>query len=369
MPKELKFPVVRPDVPEPNTWKPYLDSLYASNQFSNFGQYWIQLAREVENYFPSSTCIPVANNTLGQVSVLQGINVRNKKVMLSNFTFSATLHAVIQAGGIPCLLDVDPISGELTIETISKGIREFGKPEVVIYTRTFGARRQIDAISEFLVAESIKFLVDAAAGFPTQTDQTQPNECIEVFSFHATKALGIGEAGAIVGNSSMMERIKQATNFGFASSETFRDGTNAKLDEFSCIRALAGLKEYSRVAEARQKFVSLAYASIYSTEKFITLENDGSWGWSLFPIKFDAETTLDKFARCALSLGLSGKRYYFPSMQQGYVGTANVLKVKDLSQSEAWARRTYCLPTYGRYSQAESEEIALIVQRSLEQIC
>jgi dTDP-4-amino-4,6-dideoxygalactose transaminase len=43
------------------------------------------------------------------------------------------LLAVLQAGGIPVICDTDPITWELSIESIKAGIQEFGKPKVPVH--------------------------------------------------------------------------------------------------------------------------------------------------------------------------------------------------------------------------------------------
>jgi len=48
-------------------------------------------------------------------AVLTALNVRGRYVILPDFTFPATLHAVIAAGGKPLICDVSLETGELDL--------------------------------------------------------------------------------------------------------------------------------------------------------------------------------------------------------------------------------------------------------------
>ena len=64
-----------------------------------------------------------------------------------------------------------------------------------------------------------------------------------VFSFHATKAFGIGEGGLVYSrDTDLISRIRQAANFGFSETrECVLTGLNGKLSEYAAAIALATL--------------------------------------------------------------------------------------------------------------------------------
>jgi len=365
--REVKvFPLVRPDVPHFKKWRSSLPSIYRSNHFSNAGNTWKKLNSELERYFPDRSVVAIGNNTIGQISVLDALQIRGKKVVVSNYTFAATIQAVIHAGGIPVLVDVETDSGEIEIASIENAIKEHGEIALVLYTRIFGQRRSTEDLESYLELMGIPLVIDAAAGFPTKP--TKKSSAIEVFSFHATKAFSVGEGGAISGPSELLDLIWKSCNFGIQNTEVFTDGINSKMDEFTAARALAMLNSFPEVARRRQNFVDIVYKDFEVSHKIQTLKNDGSWAWSLFPIKFLSREKMEHFASLTSKAGLSGKNYYFPSMYQGYQGSANVLKNTVLANSDAWANNTYCLPVYAKYTSKELKIIRHIVKSSIQEI-
>ena len=363
---EPTYPLVRPDVPKLETWQRYLDGIYSSNQFSNGGSNWKSLNARLETLFPGRKVISVGNNTVGQISVLDALQVRGKKIVISNYTFPATLQAVIHAGAIPVIADVDFNSGEMSIESVDAAIREHGKVDLVLYTRIFGQRIDVKPLEEFLLARNIPLVIDAAAGLPTIP--AEHSESIEVFSFHATKAFSVGEGGAIVGPESQVNAIWEACNFGIRDIDSFGDGINSKMDEFTAARSLAMLEEFNTVARRRFDFVQDVYSQIQNHRNLQTISNDGTWAWSLFPVRFFDEDHLSRFSASTRKLGLNGKKYYAPSMSKGYKGSATLLISSELRNSESWTNNTYCLPVYAKYDLKEIKEIKEIISSALQDL-
>ena len=357
------FPLVRPDVPKLARWQHYLDAIYSSNQFSNSGSIWRTLNIQLETLFPGRKVVSVGNNTVGQISVLDALQVRGKKVLISNYTFPATLQAVIHAGAIPVIADVDFDSGEMSVETVDAAISEHGEIDLVLYTRIFGQRLDVKPLEIYLQKKEIPLVIDAAAGLPT--GPVPYSESIEVFSFHATKAFSVGEGGAIVGPESQINSIWEACNFGIRDIDSFSDGINSKMDEFTAARSLAMLESFNLVAQRRSDFVKDAYLEIEGHKSIQTISNDGTWAWSLFPIRFIDESSLSRFSSSTRSLGLSGKKYYAPSMSKGYRGSATFLTSSKLKNSENWTNTTYCLPVYAQYDSDEIKEIKKIIASAL----
>jgi dTDP-4-amino-4,6-dideoxygalactose transaminase len=360
------FPLVRPDVPKLARWQHYLDEIYSSNQFSNGGPVWKTLNEKLETLFPGRRVVAVGNNTIGQISVLDALKVRGKKVLISNYTFPATLQAVIHAGATPVIADIDFDSGEICVETLDASLHEHGQIDLVLYTRIFGQRLDLRPLEQFLLEKNIPLAIDAAAGLPTIP--ANYSDAIEVFSFHATKAFSVGEGGAIVGPEAQIKSVWEACNFGIQGIDSFGEGINSKMDEFTAARSLAMLENFNQVAKRRSNFVNSTYIELQKRNDIQTISNDGSWAWSLFPIRFSDDETLTRFSTLTQNLGLSGKRYYAPSMARGYKGSAKLLVSSELKNSEIWANTTYCLPVYSEYSMDEVEEIKMIINSALQDL-
>jgi len=360
------FPLVRPDVPKLRKWKNFAKPAYKAGMFSNQGPVWQRLSLETELIFPGMKTAGIANNTVGLVATLQAMEVFQKDVILSNYTYAATLQAAILAGANPILCDVDTNTWEISIDTLKAAISKFGLPKVLIHTRAFGQRLPIRDLASFCDANRIKLIVDSAAAFPSPASPTEELEAFEIFSFHATKVMGIGEGGLLAGKEEDVVRALTAVNFGMIDSSSFVDGLNAKMDEFAAARALAALKSLEANRKKRNEFVDRAYELIFMKNELEVLEPGKNHLWSLFPVRFKSPTARDSFQSACTQGGLTTKPYYSPSMSMGYAGQVNVRKADSLETSEVLSRTVLCLPVYSHFTSKELTQIREIVATALD---
>lgn len=363
----MKFPLIRPDVPETKTWLSKLTGAYERKHFSNAGEIWKELNEAVVQQTGVEAAVGIANNTVGQVAALHAIDVQDQLVFISNFTFPATLQAVHMAGGIPVACDADSENWEISLDSIKESMSKFGKPKAVLATRIFGRRLNHYGMINFLKSEGIDLIFDAAAAFPiSKIDQDMT--CLnEVYSLHATKAFGIGEGGIITGPKSFVEKAWQHSNFGFSENhEEFLDGNNAKMDEFAAARAIAALDILNQTSASRKKFVHEVYSEIFDGSQIKHIDVNSDQLWSLFPIKFKNKKELTQFSQYLLSKNILSKKYYSPSMSTGYRGRRRLVCADDLSISESLAQQVLCLPVYSEYTQDEVEYIRKAVMEAYE---
>jgi dTDP-4-amino-4,6-dideoxygalactose transaminase len=312
-----------------------------------------------------------SNNTMALTACLISIGVRGKHVIVSNFTFAATLDAVILAGGIPLVCDIEEESLVLDFEEV-KNFLESSEFEIaaVVPTRVLGFVTDLSELVQLCDTFKVPVVVDAAACFPAQANSWnfQSQAKFEVFSLHATKVFGIGEGGLVVGHDEVITDVRSKSNFGLVNGKNvFTDGLNAKADEFTASRALARFPMYQQDVRQRQEFVSV-YQEILSTSNSIKIfqENDLTV-YSYFPLIFQNEEIMLKF-RETLNPFLITRRYYFPTIKSGYRGDSTVHFSKNLENSESIAPRILCLPVYFLYEQDLLLEIKSLITSAVASI-
>jgi dTDP-4-amino-4,6-dideoxygalactose transaminase len=362
----MKYPLIRPDVPEPKFWVNKLDHAYGDRQFSNGGRIWQEFNGKVVERIRASAAVGVANNTVGQVAALHAIEIIDQLVFISNFTFPATLQAVHMAGGIPVICDTDEKNWEISVDSVKSGMRSFGKPKAVVVTRVFGQRLNHSELIDFLVSEKIELIFDSAAAFPLAELSENEANLREVYSLHATKAFGIGEGGIVTGPARFIHSVWKHSNFGFTSTEDFSDGNNAKMDEFAAARAIAALENLSETSGKRKEFIKKTYSGVFESSSYRHINPNSDQLWSLFPVQFEKNRELSIFSDHLLHKEILSKRYYSPSMSKGYKGNAKTLLNDDLSNSENAANTILCLPVYATFTSEESEYIRESVKEAFE---
>lgn len=275
---DLELPVAKPRLPLADEILPYLRRIDQSRWYSNGGP----LVQEFEARLASQTgggaVATVANATVGLTLALLTCSLPpGSFCMVPSWTFAATGHAIDHAGLIPWIVDVDGESWALEPEAARELLREAPGPvSAVIPVSPFGRPIDFGGWSSFRDETGVAVVIDAAAMFDTIRAGSVP----AVVSLHATKVLGVGEGGFVVGNDAgFIQELQKRANFGFwGSREATAPSFNGKMSEYSAAVGLAALDAWpaTRADFAR---VAAAYRDALSGQSKVMLQEGFGESW------------------------------------------------------------------------------------------
>ena len=254
------IPLLVPDMPSPEELLPYLQRMHAAHHYSNFGPLVLELEAAFVQRFalPQAQLTTVANATLGLELVLQALGLPpGARVLIPAFTFVATATAVVRAGGIPVLGDVDEHSWLLT-PAIARDACQRTRIDAVLPVAAFGMPHDMQAWQQFEQGSGLPVVIDAAAWGSQWLGSASGTL---VFSLHTTKSLPAGEGGLVVSTRpGLAERVRQLSNFGInldpAASvppgALASVGSNAKMSEYHAAIGLVSLSKWELGAQSRQ---------------------------------------------------------------------------------------------------------------------
>lgn len=106
--------------------------------------------------------------------------------------------AVLQSGNVPYLVDIDPTTGNISLETLSQVRVE--SPAALIGCHMYGLGAPIAQIAEWAGAREIFMIEDAALALGATVDGRPAGSWgdVSVFSFGAGKIVDAGNGGAVV---------------------------------------------------------------------------------------------------------------------------------------------------------------------------
>lgn len=365
-PSPFRFPVVRPDIPEPTDWLPYLRDSYETRWFANFGpaatRFEAALAAQFGEADDAFVAASSATNALAACLIAEGVTGR---VLVPAFTFPASISAIRMARAGPALIDVDPASWACDLASLERGLDRTGA-EAVMLVAPFGFTQDFSAHVALCAARGIPVIVDNAAGFGGggRARRALRGTAYEVYSLHATKPFALGEGGAIQTPKDRVGALRAALNFGLPWSPERRGahGINGKMPEISAAVGLAVLADYpdtlvTRRAQAR-RYVEL----IGRFEGVAISRRLAAAPWQIFPCVMPNARAAEDIVEAAARRDLEVRRYYRPSLSQwGGIELADACPV-----SEDLAERMICLPIYSRATKAEIAELHGIVEASFE---
>lgn len=161
------------------------------------------LAREFEHrlaeFFGVRHAIAVTNATVGLIMALKCLGLEGK-VVVPGFTFVASAQSATWAGLEVEFCDVDPITHQLTTETLRSALD--ADVSAILAVNLWGGTCRPSEIAAFARERELKLVFDSAhgAGVPYAGTPLGSFGDAEVFSFHATKVLSATEGGCVCTN-------------------------------------------------------------------------------------------------------------------------------------------------------------------------
>ena len=257
----------RPSLPAAADIERHFARSRSSRWFSNGGPCVREFASELERFIGDAVhVIPVCSGTAGLMVALAGLLGEDADprplIAMPSYTFVATLNAVLWCGRKPLFVDVESDSWHMDPAALARAAEQHGdRIAAVLACSTFGVPPSPEVVASWQqISDSlgVALLVDSAAGFGAIDAAGAPlgrNGAAEVFSFHATKPLAIGEGGAIATRSTALaQRFARLANFGLEGPGRVTDarGLNAKMSELHGAVGLAALEHFDSQLQARR---------------------------------------------------------------------------------------------------------------------
>ena len=187
----------------------FLDALYVARQvkFKSLTQgFQINNFEErVAKYVGARFAVAVSSGTAGlHLAHLALGQAKGSKVITSPISFVASANSIIYAGQEPIFIDIDPDTGNISVEKLQEAV---GKHQIktVVPVHYAGFPCEMEKIFTICQKESIRIIEDAAHALGAAYDTGEKiGSCkysdLTVFSFHPVKSITTGEGGIITTN-------------------------------------------------------------------------------------------------------------------------------------------------------------------------
>lgn len=147
------------------------------------------------------------------------------EVILPAFTFPATANAVLYAGGVPVLVDVEPATLNIDPRRVEDAVTP--RTKAVIGVHLFGFPCDIGALRAVCGKRDLFLIEDAACAVGTRIDGRMAGGFGDVacFSLHARKVITCGEGGVLTTrNDELAERMRSLRTHGADRAAEAREG-------------------------------------------------------------------------------------------------------------------------------------------------
>ena len=259
-------------------------------------------------------CLGVASGTDALHLSLLALGIqKDDEVIVPANTFIASLYAVLYAGGIPVLVDVDEKTACMNVSELAKKITS--KTKVIMPVHLYGKPADMYSIKKIAKKYRLKILEDAcqAHGALYYGKKIGSIGDIAAFSFYPGKNLGAyGDAGAITTNSnSLMKKVKLLREYG-SSKKYYFDmiGFNSRLDAIQAAILEVKLKHLNTWNKKRQRAARYYQQKLSQELPFIKTFKDDSSAASVFHLFVIMTTQRDQLQKYLLDKGIQTVIHY-----------------------------------------------------------
>lgn len=360
-----KLAVARPRLPVADSLTPYLREIDGNRWYSNFGPLAARLEARLADYFGvgADEIVLVANCTAGMTLSLMAMETAPGGLCLTpSWSFTATSLAALQAGLVPYYVDVDKESQMLTPAAARRALDGApGNVAAILPVAAFGAPVDVAAWDALAMETGVPVLIDAAAAFHSW----RPGRSLAAISLHATKLLGVGEGGLVVGrDAALIRAVRQRSNFGFLGSRDTRlIGFNGKFDEYNAAVGLAALDELPENVAAFRA-VADAYQCRLADDRRIRFAADFGRSWiSTTMTVITPEHQTDALAVALADSGIETRAWWGRGAHAHAALAA--LPRGELPNTEWLGRHSIGLPFAADMNEDEVDRVCVALLRSL----
>lgn len=229
--------------------------------------------KEFAHYIGSKYSIALANGSLALDIALIAFNIgKGDEVIVTPRTFMASVSCVALRGAIPVFVEVDPVSQNITLESIARAVNS--KTKAIIAVNLAGWPCELDKIKLFCEQKGIVLIEDCAQSHGAEYKGKKAGsfgDC-SIFSFCQDKIMTTGGEGGmlVTNNRKIWEKAWSYKDHGKNHTKVFSKkhapgfrwlvnsfGTNCRMTEMQAAMGRVQLGKLDGQVEKRRQFAGL----------------------------------------------------------------------------------------------------------------
>ena len=263
--EKIKIPLSEPNLSNRET-ELILDTLF-TNMISSRGTYVEKFEKIFAEYLGinRNRVVAVSNGTLALYLALVTLGIKEgDEVIVPDLTFGATANAVIQAGAVPILVDINIQSWNIDIQLIEKAITP--KTKAIIPVHLYGNPVDLESLNKLAKKFGLIVIEDAAEALGSYFQNSHVGITTEAstFSFFGNKTITTGEGGMVVfKDQESAEVARKIKDHGMSRDvRYFHDswGSNFRLTNMQAAIGCAQMERIKTFVDNKQ-YINFTYRS------------------------------------------------------------------------------------------------------------
>ena len=292
-----------------------------SNWISSTGKFVKEFEKKFSKYLGGGYAVAVSNGTTAIELALASLGVkRNDEVILPNFTFAATINAVLNIGAKPVLVDCEQETWTIDLKKAETLINKNTK--AILPVHIYGQPAKIDEIKKFAKKNKLLVIEDCAEALGAKYKKRKVglDGNSSTFSFFPNKLITTGEGGMVVFrklNDALKAQI--LLNQGRSKKKNYWHdyaGFNFRMTNLQAAVGVAQIKKINYFLKMREKIFT-NYDKLFKKDKNIKLLPKNKWSTNsywLYTICINnfGERRRDKLIKILSYYGIETRPGFYP---------------------------------------------------------
>ncbi|MBL75329.1 MAG: glutamine--scyllo-inositol aminotransferase [Chloroflexi bacterium] len=317
-----------------------------------------------KKFIQSKTCVAVNSGTAALNLALSLFDIKNKEVILPSMSFVSTAHSIVENGGKPIFVDIEPNTLCIDPEKIRNAISK--NTAAIIPVHFGGMPCNIEKIQKIGRSFNLDVIEDAAHAAGTRWKNFEKigmHGSAVCFSFHPVKNLAMPTGGLISLNHKNHKKFKKLlfsrrwcgiTNRKEIDYDVKEIGNNYYMNEFSAAIGLTQLKKLDRLNKIRRN-IAKKYSQEIKLESKIPFDENCSYHLYWILVK-----NRKKFREKLFEKGIETGTHYKPiHLMKMYKNTTK------LPVTELVGKQIVTIPIHPNLKKYEIKKIIDVVNKSL----
>lgn len=307
------------------------------------------------------------------------------EVIFPALNFVAGPNCAVHLGAVPVLVDVDPVTQNVTPEIVADAITD--RTKVVVPVHYAGRPVDMDGIVEVARARGVAVLGDAAHAMGADYGERRVGSVADAtaFSFYVTKGITTGEGGMLTSpDADLTERVGVLSLHGMSSGAwnryskrgTWFYDVNEPGHKYnmSDVQAAIGVRQMERIDEFRDRREAIArvFSEGLGGEDAVTVPatcSGSRHAWHLYPMQIGIEALSvdrDGFIKALTEEGIGTSVHFIPIHYHGYYASRLGHGPGSFPVTEAFFERAVSLPIYPSMTDADAGDVVDAIRKLLK---
>ena len=298
------------------------------------------------------------------------------EVLVSAYTNMASFFPILQLGGVPIPVDVDPITFNMDPQDLRRLVSR--KTKAIMVVHIFGHPAPMIEICEIAKQYGIPIIEDCAEAHGAMIAGKKVGSfgAIGCFSFYANKLVTTGEGGMLTtSDQNLRDSIKSISSLSFGKHQKFlheRDGYNFRLSNIQAGIGLAQLNRLPAMLRDKRKIVGMYNEYLEGHVNIQTpIELPGYtsvyWMYLIKLKKFSTKTTQKLISKLE-SKGIEARPGFIPFSDQIHVMKQFEISPRETPIASAAGLSTLYLPSGPSLKKNQIKYIVTNLNNELERV-